>query len=73
MMPESKTVVVPKRMHVVERLAEVQRQIAEWMDSLDEPFDKEADALHMREFTRNDTEYEYRYTIERRVRIPKRK
>ena len=72
-MPESKTIVVPKRMHVVEQLAEVQRQIAEWMDSLDEPFDAETDALHMRELMRNDTEYEYQYTIERRVRIHKRK
>ena len=47
-MPESKTIAVPKRMHVVERLAEVQRQIAEWMDSLDEPFDKETDMTRNR-------------------------
>lgn len=72
-MPESKTILVAKKMPLAERLAEVQGQIAEWMESLAEPFDLESDALHMKEFKRNDTEYEYQYTIERRVRIPKRR
>lgn len=36
------------------------------------PLDKEEDERHMREFKRNDREYEFHYAIERHVRIPKR-
>jgi hypothetical protein len=67
-MPESKTIVLPKGMSVGERIAEANRQISEWIDSLKKPYNEEADALQMKEYKSNDKEYKYRYTIERNVR-----
>ncbi len=66
-MPETKTIVLPKRMPVAERIAEANRQISEWIDSLEKPYNEKNDALHMKDCKSNDTEYEYRYTIERNV------
>jgi len=67
-MLESKTIVLPKRMPVAERIAEANRQISEWIGSFDEPYNDQADALHMEKYERNETEHKYHYTIERNVR-----
>jgi hypothetical protein len=64
-MLETKTVVLPKRMPVVERIAEANRQISEWIGSLEEPYNEKNDALHMKDCKSDDTEYRYEYTIER--------
>jgi hypothetical protein len=37
-MLESKTIVLPKRMSVAERIAEANRQISEWIGALEEPY-----------------------------------
>ena len=66
-MLETKTVVLPKRMPVAERIAEANRQISEWIGSLEEPYNEKNDALHMKDCKINDTEYRYRYAIERNV------
>jgi hypothetical protein len=66
-MLESKTIVLPKRMSVAERIAEANRQISEWIGSLEEPYNEKYDSLHMKDCKSNDTEYKYRYTIERNV------
>ena len=66
-MRESQTIVLPKRMSVAERIAEAKRQISEWIDSLEEPYNEKNDALHMKDCKSNETEYKYRYTLERNV------
>ena len=66
-MPETKTIVLPKRMPVAERIAEANRQISEWIRSLEKPYNEKSDALYMKDCKSNDTEYKYRYTIERNV------
>ena len=46
-----------------ERLSEVNKQISEWLKSLERPFNYQTDMLRLRKFERNNMEYIYKYEI----------
>jgi hypothetical protein len=67
-MRESQAIALPKRMPVAERMVEANRQLSEWIGTLEEPYSEKNDALHMKDCKSNEAEYKYHYTIERNAR-----
>ena len=72
-MIESTTITLPKEMPLTERFSEVNRHIAEWIESLDKPFNYDTDQLQMAKYSSDESEYFYRYIIERDAKSLKRK
>jgi hypothetical protein len=63
--PESKTIYVPNNIPVGARIQEVQRQISEWMQSLDKPFRPAKDTLSLTKCRQLDQAYSLYYKIQR--------
>ena len=71
-MSETRTIRLPKTMPLVDRIAMVSRQISEWLDSLEEPFNIDADTMHLAKMEGNG-KYVYHYIIERSAKGPEKK
>ncbi len=65
-MPESITVSLPRRMSLVMRISEASRQITEWLESFDIPFDDEKDRLQLAGCEHGDRGYSYQYRVVKR-------
>ncbi|MBW1704277.1 MAG: hypothetical protein JRJ86_03835 [Deltaproteobacteria bacterium] len=72
-MHESTTITISKTMPVTERIPGVSRQILEWLESLEEPFNIERDALHLAKYERNIRDYRYHYVLDRDIKIPRKR
>jgi hypothetical protein len=72
-MPETTTITLPKTMPVTERIPGVSKQILEWLESLEEPFNLERDALHLAKYERNIRNYRYHYVLDRDIKIPRKR
>ncbi|MBW1999252.1 MAG: hypothetical protein JRJ29_14995 [Deltaproteobacteria bacterium] len=62
-MSESKVITVPASMSLKEQIAEVNRQITKWLESLNEPFESGADLLRLKKCERKDGTYTFHYEI----------
>lgn len=65
-MSESIIVTLPKKMPLVIRISEASKQITEWLQSFDKPFNCEKDRLHLTRCKHTDRGYSYRYSLVRR-------
>jgi hypothetical protein len=72
-MPESTTITIPKTMPVTERIPGVSKQILEWLESLDRPFNIEKDALHLAKYERNVRNFKYYYVLDRDIKISRKR
>jgi len=72
-MPESTTITIPKTMPVTERIPGVSKQILEWLESLEEPFNLERDALHLAKYEQNVKNFKYYYVLDRDIKISRKK
>ena len=70
-MPELKIITLPKRMTLVERILEVSKQLSEWLESLESPFDVETDVLELARYEQNEKKFRYYYILDRGVKGPK--
>ncbi len=66
-MTEHTTITLPKTMPLVDRISVVSREISEWLDSLDSPFNAGRDVMHLMKYTSNG-KYVYHYVIDRSAR-----
>lgn len=71
-MPEFVDITLPRDMPLHLRIAEVKRQITEWIKSLDEPFNFRTDALQLVKCELGEEGYRYAYLIERDVKVPEK-
>jgi hypothetical protein len=71
-MPEHKTITLPKNMSLIDRISGVSKEISEWLDSLEEPFNITRDVMQLVKCERND-KYSYHYILERSVKDPDKK
>jgi hypothetical protein len=67
-MPESTMITLPKTMPLVERISEVNRQLSDWLKSL-EGFVCGRDALRLTKYEREAEKYSYHYIIDHRVSL----
>ena len=67
-MNESTTITLPRTMPVTERIPGVSKQILEWLESLDRPFNIEKDALHLAKYERNVKNFKYCYVLDRDIK-----
>ena len=65
-MSESIIVTLPEKMPLVKRISEASRQITEWLESFDMPFNCEKDRLHLTKCEHTDGGYSYRYSVVKR-------
>jgi len=72
-MNESTTITLPKTMPVTERIPGVSKQILEWLESLEEPFNLEKDALHLAKYEQNVKNFKYYYILDRDIKISRKK
>ena len=72
-MPESTTITLPKTMPINKRLPGVSKQILEWLESLEKPFNLETDALHLAKYERNIRNYRYQYVLDRDIKISRKR
>ena len=63
-MAEYTTIRLPKTMPLVERISVVSREISDWLESLEEPFNAGKDVMHLVKYTQNGR-YTYQYVIHR--------
>jgi hypothetical protein len=61
---ESLTINVPKSMPLSNKLAEVSRQISEWLESIEEPLNDKT--LRLKKIDETDKDYVYWYEIQRK-------
>ena len=61
---ESLTINLPKSMPLGNKLAEVSRQISEWLESLEKPFNHKT--LRLKKIDKSDKDYIYHYEIQRK-------
>ena len=66
-MPEPTIISIPKTMPLTERISEVNRQLSEWLNSLDKGFDCGRDVLRLTRYEQNASKYSYHYIIDRGV------
>jgi hypothetical protein len=67
--PESKVIIVSRKMPLAVRISEVSKQIAEWLGSLEKPFNNETDKLQLSRYERTENGYRYRYLITNRKEL----
>ena len=60
---ESKTITIPKTMPLIERISEVNKQISDWLRSLERHPHIETDELRLSKCERNHKGYIYHYEI----------
>jgi hypothetical protein len=66
-MAEQKVITLSKEMALAERISLVSREISQWLESLDEPFNMELDVMRLAK-CEGDDYYTYYYVIDRSVR-----
>lgn len=64
-MPESTSMTLSKAMPLDERILKVNKQLSEWLKSLDKPFNDERDVLQLKKHEQSDKNFIYHYIIER--------
>ena len=62
-MSESKTITLPATMPLGDQISEVNKQIVQWLESLDEPLENGADLLRLKKFERKDGKLNFHYEI----------
>lgn len=62
-MSESKVITISASMPLKDQIAEVNRQITKWLESLNEPFESGADLLRLKKCERKDGKYNFHYEI----------
>lgn len=72
-MADSTTITLPKDMPLADQVEEVNRQISEWINSLDEPFNDEMDVFQLSKCEQDGENCKYHYIIARDAKSPKRK
>lgn len=72
-MPESTTIILPKTMPVTERIPGVSKQILEWLNTLEEPFNLERDVFHLAKYERNVKDFKYYYVLDRDIKISRKR
>ena len=65
-MSESIIVTLPKKMPLERRISEASKQITEWLQSFDTPFNCEKERLHLTGCEHTDRGYSYRYSLVKR-------
>jgi hypothetical protein len=65
-MSQTKTITVPKTMPLVERISEVNQLVADWLKSLDRPYNVERDEVRLIGCEKNGRDYLYHYEIHRK-------
>lgn len=65
-------VTVPKTMTLVERISKVSKQVSEWLESLEDPFNFKTDTLELTRYEQYNNKYRYHYIVEHEVKDPKR-
>lgn len=65
-MSQAKTITVPKTMPLIERISEVNKLVADWLRSLDRPYNVERDELRLTGCEKNGKEYLYHYEVHRK-------
>lgn len=63
----SKTITIQRTMPLIERISEVSKQISEWLETLEKPFNLEKDMLRLTKYERKGGKYLYHYTVRRAV------
>jgi hypothetical protein len=61
---KSLTITLPKSMPLGNKLAEVSRQISEWLESLEKPLNHRT--LRLKKIEESDKDYIYHYEIQRK-------
>ena len=64
-MPESTNITLSRAMPLDERILKVNKQLSEWLQSLDKPFNDERDVLQLKKHVQSDKNFTYHYIIER--------
>ena len=67
-MPESTMITLPKTMPLVERISEVNRQLSDWLKSL-EGFVCGRHVLRLTRYERKAEKYSYHYILDHRVSV----
>lgn len=62
---ESFTITLPKKMPPGKKIAEVSRQISEWLESIEEPLNHKT--LRLKKIEESDKDYIYHYEIQIRT------
>ena len=65
-MSQTKTITVPKTMPLIERISEVNNLVADWLKSLDRPYNVERDEVRLIGCEKNGRDYLYHYEIHRK-------
>ena len=65
-MPELKTIKLPKDMPITERITAVSKELSEWLQTLDKPVKMGKDVIYLSHYHVNGG-YSYRYSIEREI------
>ena len=63
----SVTITISKKMPRSKRVSEVSKQISEWLESLEKPFNYRTNSLRMEKFEQSNNEYILHYEIHRKV------
>ncbi len=66
-MAEQKVITISKDMALADRISVVSREITQWLDSLEEPFNMELDVMRLAKCEGNGS-FTYHYVIDRSVR-----
>jgi hypothetical protein len=72
-MRESTVISLQKKMSLPERISEANRQISEWIKSLEEPFKDEENDIQLKKYEQKDGKHIYHYIIARNIKIPGKK
>jgi len=66
-MAEQKVITISKDMALADRISVVSREITQWLETLEEPFNMELDVMRLAKCEGNGA-YIYHYVIDRSVR-----
>jgi hypothetical protein len=72
-MLEFTVISLQKTMPLAERISEANRQISEWIKSLEEPFNDDEDDIQLKEYEQKDGKHVYHYIIARNIKTPRKK
>ena len=64
---ESITITIPRKMPRTNRVSEVGKQLSEWLQSLEKPYNFRNNMLRLKKIEQTEKEYIYYYEIQRKV------
>jgi hypothetical protein len=64
---ESIAITIPKKMPRPKKISEVSRQLSEWLESHEKPYNFRTNMLRLKKFEQTEKEYIYHYEIQRKV------